>query len=241
MLASLKAEELVEDNPKDLAKYGLDKPIHWRAFNGDREVLHLLVGAKEKIGPDKKSDGFRAYAMLPKGTTVALLDPLLTTMLLAEYRKRAAWDPTPGEKIKEIAIKAPEEKDSFTLVRGPLGWTDPAKPMERLNNQIATDLVQTLAALKAERFVVDKDADLAKFGLDKPTVITVTAEDGKKRSILIGSLQDGKRSYAKLDDPKNAAVFTLNEFDSAAIARKREAYDLGKKEPKNPEPDKPKE
>src|SRR5262249_53821725 len=41
MLAKLRANEFVEEKPKDLAKYGLDKPTHWRVFNGDKEVLHL--------------------------------------------------------------------------------------------------------------------------------------------------------------------------------------------------------
>ena len=45
-LAKLRANELVEDKPKDLAKYGLDKPIHWRVFNGGREEMHLLAGAR---------------------------------------------------------------------------------------------------------------------------------------------------------------------------------------------------
>ena len=51
-------------------------------------------------------------------------------------------------------------------------------------------------SLRADRFVVDTAADLAKYGLDKPRTVTVTAEDGKKRVLLVGKLLDGKRLYA---------------------------------------------
>jgi hypothetical protein len=238
-LAKLRAEELVDDKPADLAKYGLDKPTHWRVFNGEREVLHLLVGDREKIGPDKKAEGFRTYAMLDKGTVVALLDPLLTSELSREYRKRSLWDPVPPTQIKEIAVKAADAKDSFTLVKGATGWIDPAKPTDRLSPEIVNDLALALGSLRVERYVVDKGANLAKFGLDRPRTVTITADDGKKRAILIGN-SDGKRLYAKLDDPARTDVFLLDDTDSSAIGRPRAEYSLpGKKdEPKKDEPKK---
>ena len=72
-LARLRAEEIVAEKPGDLKPYGLDKPDRWRVFNGDKEVLSLLVGSREKIGDaGKEKDGFRAYAKLEKGDLVVL-------------------------------------------------------------------------------------------------------------------------------------------------------------------------
>src|SRR5262245_37687329 len=53
-LARLRAEEIVAEKPADLKPYGLDKPDRWRLYSGDKEVLNLLVGSKEKVG-DRKS------------------------------------------------------------------------------------------------------------------------------------------------------------------------------------------
>ena len=231
MLAKLRAEEFVEDKPKDLTKYGLDKPARYRLFNGDKEVLSLLVGTREKIGADK-TDGFRAYAKLEKGDTVVLLDPLLTARLASEYRKRDLWEPLPEKEIKEISIKAADDKNSFTLVKGPTGWTDPAKPAESLNPETVNDLIFAVSGLRAERYVIDKGADLKTYGLDKPRTVTITTEGGKKAIVQLGNLFEGKYLYGKLDDPARSDVFLLGEHDSKALNRPRGDYAMPKEEPK---------
>jgi Domain of unknown function (DUF4340) len=238
-LAKLRAEDLVEDKPKDLAKYGLDKPAHWLVFNGDREVMHLLVGTHEKVGPDKMSEGIRSYAKLEKGDAVYLLDWRLSHLLSSEFRKRAVWDRVPPMQITEISIKAPEGKDSFTFVKGPLGWTDPAKPDDKLDQELVNDLVLGLAGLHVDHYVVDKDANLAKFGLDKPRIVTVTTADGKKRVVLLGNLSEEKLILAKLDDPARTDVFLLDPTDSLSLKRPRADYRMKmKEEPKKDEPKK---
>jgi len=244
MLAQLRAEQLVEDSPKDLAKYGLDKPIRWRVADGKNEVLHLLVGNREKIGPDLKTDGSRVYAMLNKGNTVALLDPLLSTKLLSEYRKRDLWELASPDAVKEVAINAVDPTNSFKFVRGPKGFSDPAKPNDALNPQLINDLLFVMSGLRAQRFVVDKDADLAKFGLDKPWSVTIVLDDGMKHAVLLGNAAEGNKRYAKLDDPKRSDVFLIGDFDNASLDRPRAAYTVvPKKEPelpKVPEPAKEK-
>lgn len=233
-----KAEEIVEDKPKDLAKYGLDKPERIRFYNNDKEVFHLLLGSLEKVGMEKKIAGLRTYAMLDKGSTVFLLDWRLTHMLTAEYRKRDLWPPVQPDKVTEIAVKAVDPKDSFTLTKEPTGWSDPAKKGDVLNQPIVADLLFGIADARVDRFVVDKDAtDLKPYGLDKPRTITITA-DGKKLTLLLGTMLDGKKLYAKVDDPKRTDVFLLSETDSKALSRPRAEYSVKKEEPKKEEPKK---
>ena len=53
--------------------------------------------------------------------------------------------------------------------------------------QGAAIVVAALANLKAERYVADKDAKLALYGLDKPKrVIVLTLKGGDKRVLHIG-------------------------------------------------------
>lgn len=236
MAAKPKAEEIVEDKPKDLARYGLDKPEHVRFFNGDKEVLHLLIGSLEKVGMEKKTAGLRAYAMLDKGSSVYLLDWRLTHMLTSEYRKRDLWPPIQPDKITEIAVKAADPKDSFTFVKGPMGWSDPSKSGDTINPISVADLNFALSDLRADRFVVDKGvSDLKAYGLDKPRTITITA-DGKKTTLLLGNMVDGKKSYGKVDDPNRTEVFVLNESDSRTLNRPKADFVTRKEEPKK-EPD----
>ncbi len=237
LAAKPKAEEIVEDKPKDLAKYGLDKPAHWRFFNGDKEVLHLLVGSLEKVGMEKKTTGLRAYAMLDKGSTVYLLDWRLTHMLTSEYRKRDLWTIAP-EKITEIAIKAADPKDSFTFKKGPMGWSDPTKTTDAIDQNVVTDLMFALADLRVDRFVIDKGAaDLKPYGLDKPRQIAIIA-DGKETTLLVGAMFDGKKLYGKLADANRTDVFLLRESDTKVLNRPRAEYSVKKEEPKKEDPKK---
>jgi hypothetical protein len=242
MLARLRAEEFVEDKPKDLAKYGLDKPAHWRVYYGDKEVLHLLVGNREKIGPpDKQTEGYRVYAKLDKGDAVVLLDMPLTTRLSAEFRRRIIWEGVDDKDVTEIAIKATDTKDSFTLVKGkaPAGWSDPAKPDDKLDAELVNNLVFTVGNLKVDRYIVDRGVtDLKPYGLDKARTLTITTLDGKKHSLLLGGLFEGKKLYAKLDDPARSDVFLLSENYTRVLNRPRSEYSVKKEEPKKEEPKK---
>lgn len=232
-----RAEEIVEDNPKDLAKYGLDKPEHLRVFNGDKELLHLLIGSREKVGPEKKTAGFRVYAMLDKGSTVYLLDSRLTQKLTDEYRSREVWPAVRPDQVTEIAIKAVDPKDSFTFTKGPTGFIDAAKKEDALDQALLSGLLFAAADPEVDHYVVDKGPiDLKPYGLDKPRSVTITMMDGKKLSLMLGNLLDGKKFFAKVDDPNRSEVFLLSEVNSQSLNRPRSAYSVKKDEPKK-EPD----
>src|SRR5437763_218852 len=86
-LARLRADELVAEKPgaDGLKKYGLDRPeASWRLESDDKEVLHLVVGARENKGP-------RRYARLAGRDLVFLLDPKLSARVVGEFRPRAVW------------------------------------------------------------------------------------------------------------------------------------------------------
>ncbi|MCE9531868.1 MAG: DUF4340 domain-containing protein, partial [Planctomycetes bacterium] len=239
-LAKIKAEELVEDKPASLAKYGLDKPTRWRIYDGSKLVLDLLLGDYEKVGPNKTTKGHRLYAKVDKSETVALLDFRLSRQLAQEYRLRSLWEPPiAASRIKEVSIKPADGKDVITLSKNPLGWIDPEKPTERLSAERVGDLVSQIPFLLVDQFVADKGADLAKFGLDKPRLLTITLEDGMKHTLLLGKLSDGKKLYAKAVDPARTDVFLLGESISTALNRPKADYVLKPlDEPKKVDPKK---
>ncbi|HET6572981.1 MAG TPA: DUF4340 domain-containing protein [Fimbriiglobus sp.] len=221
-LASLRADELAAEKPADLKPFGLDSPeAKWTVFEGDKEVLSLLVGSKEENGP-------RAYAKLAKGDTVALLSPKLTDQLLGEYRKRAIFSDLDASQVESVVISS--AGSNFILRKDGAGWKDPSKPTDPIDAAKVTETVAALAGLKAERFVADADAKLALYGLEKPSrVIVVTQKGGTSKALQLGGPvgeSGGKQVYAKL--PDQPAVFVLSAADTAKLTRDRPAFGLKK-------------
>lgn len=223
-LAKLRADELEADKPKDLKKYGLDKPEEkLTLFSGDKEVLALLVGAKEKSSQ-------RAYAKLEKGDLVAALDPGLTAKVLGEYRKRAVWTGVDAAQVETVAVSS--GASNFALRKVGQTWVDAAKPGDPIDAARVSEFLDALAGLKAERYVADKDADLKLYGLQPPErVIVLTQKGGVTKTLHLGRPEggsDGKRVYARVDEKGRTDVFVLSEADTAKLTRDRAGF-AGKK------------
>lgn len=239
-LARLRAEEIVADKPADLKPYGLDQPERWRVFSGEKELVSLLVGKREKVGePGKQTDGFRAYAKLEKGDLVVLLDMGLTAKLAAEYRKRALWEPLDVAQATTIEVDTPDGPGSFRLMKGPLGWMDSMNPAERISTEAVTDFLDAFAGLKAERYVEHDAKDAKLYGLEPPRkTITVTTQGGQKRTLFLGRADEQKRVYARPGDRGTTVVVVLSETDTARVNKDRGGFQAKSEEPKKDEPKK---
>ncbi len=215
-LATLRADELVAEKPADLAPYGLKSPeAKWTLFNADKPVLTLLLGKKDGTG--------RVHAMLDKGDLVALLDPVLTGKVLAEYRKRAVWSDVDASQLESVILTA--SNGNVVLQKQGTVWADPNKPGDKFDAAKVSELAATFAGLKAERYVADAKAELAAYGLDKPAfVIAVVGKGGVTKSLAVGGPEGtsgGKQRYAKVNDPARPEVFVLSEADTAKLTRDR--------------------
>lgn len=217
--AKLRADELVAEKPKDLKEYGLDTPTATVTFfNGDKEVLGVLVGKKD-------ADGRRTYAKLTNGEAVALLDAGLSAKLFGEYRKRAVWSGVDASQVQAFAVSSGDANFAFTKIGQ--AWLDPQKTEDLPDPMKVTDTLAALAGLKAERFVADKDADLKLYGLDKPSRVIVITQPGGAKTLHLGGEAggtNGKQVYAKVNEKDRTDVFVLSEKDTAALTRDRAGY-----------------
>lgn len=218
-LAKLRADEWEADKPKDLKPYGLDKPeVKLTLAAGDKEVLSLLVGAREKGGP-------RAYAKPEKGDLVAVLDPAATGKVLGEYRKRAVWSGVDAAQVETIAVSGGGA--DFALRKVGATWVDSAKPTEPIDTAKVSEFLDALAGLKAERYVADKDADRKLYGLEPPQRVIVLTQKGEAKTLHLGRPEGGsggKRVYARVDDKGRTDVFILSEADTAKLTRDRAGF-----------------
>jgi hypothetical protein len=224
-VARLRADELVAEKPSELKPYGLDKPeVRWRFLSGDKEVLSLLVGSHEKV---KDGDGPRCYGKRGDGDLVVLFDPKLTAQLLGEYRSRTLWSSLDAAQVEALDYRY--SRNPFTLEQEGNTWRVVGKPDVKISTAAVNETLAALAALKAERTVVDADADLKLYGLEPPQLVLEVRTRTGKRVLQIGQPEgETKRRYARVADGKRMDVFVISEADTARIVRELNAFTAGK-------------
>ena len=206
-------DEIVADKGAELATYGLDMPeAQWRLFDGDKEVMLLLVGALDKDG--------RRYAKLGAGDQVFTLNSKLGARLVDEYRSRKPWANLDAAQVDKLSFAGPA---SFMLKKKDSDWALSTSPDAKVNAKQVTDTLDALASLKAVRYVADGKADLKLYGLDPPVwTIEIETSTGK-RTILVGRPEgDSRRVYATV--PGSDAVFVIGDGEGQRLVRQPAAF-----------------
>ena len=183
-LEGAKAIEFVDDAPKSLAPYGLDKPARvtvWVGRDKDRAARTLLVGrpVPEKKGVYVKREGEpgviltaeAVWAVFPK-TVAALRDK---TVVSYAYDKLAKVEITHGRETVDL------EKDGTT-------WKLTAPEALRADSGAVTQLLWKIRDLRALGFLAEGAADVPRF-LAKPEVTVKLWETGAKepKTLLLQS------------------------------------------------------
>jgi hypothetical protein len=215
----LRATEFRTEKPTDaqLKVYGLDKPeMHWRFLTGDKEELSLLVGRREKVGG-------RCYARLEKGDLVFVLDPAVTGKLFAEYRKRDAWKPS-LDSAQADRLTYTHGGSSFTLEKADGAWRLEGKPDAKIKSEAVSDALAAIAGLKAERYVIDKGADLKLYGLEPPDLVIEVQTPSGRRVLHVGRPEGGSRRYYARVPGMERDVFVIAEADATRIVRDLPAF-----------------
>jgi hypothetical protein len=200
----------VEDDAKDLAKYGLDKPrlvaqlTDGRGTHGvrfgkaakDHKVYAAREGENQVVTVEETS-----YGGFDK-TAADLRDLRLMTLDI--------------DKVNTLEIRNPHGSSRLQRV-GKLDWelVDPnGKKPQKANTETVERILSSLRA-SAYRHVEEAPKDLAKYGLDKPR-ITVTLSDGAGSSqiVTLGKTNPEGDYYTKgVPD----AVFTVKSYTYADL------------------------
>lgn len=208
----LRADEIVAEKGADLAKYGLDRPAAvWRFKAGDAERLQLLIGNPENDKPNA-----RRYAKLADKAAVFLLSAKLSAKATAEYRSRKLWEPFKTAQAEELTITGPGT--AYTITHKDGKWTVAGQPDKQVREPFLADTLGTVSFLEPRRFIVDVNADLKAFGLDKPSWKIEVRAPGGKRELWLGGLEPGTKNYFATV-PGTGAVFIIEPLDSVVLAR----------------------
>lgn len=224
-LSSSNMSKLLEENPKDLAKYGLDKPSMTVTIGAGSAKTVLEIG--------KTEDG-QAYAKDASRPMIFTVDTTLQDDLnknFDDYRKkelfefrpfylarlRAVLDAPSGPKTYEF------EKQKPATPADPETWkvTRVGGPSHAADQTTMDDLLNKLVAIKADSFVDAK----TKTGLDKPAlVVSASYDEGKFERVRFGQVgeaafggRDGEAGVAKID--ANSMRAAMQAFDVAVTPK----------------------
>jgi hypothetical protein len=212
-LEKLEADELVADQVKDFAQYGLDAP--------SRSVKAVVEGAKEPLAVDfgaKSPDGSNIYARKPGEAKV---------YLVASYVE-SSFDKKPfdlrdrdllhvkRDDVRSLEVAGPD--GSYTLARSEAGEWAFTRPLATRAGRWSVDgLLGTIEGLRMDSVAgesVSDPKDVARYGLAKPArTVTLVTKDGASRTLELG---------APAPDPSPAPTPSPTQAPSPAPGKKAE-------------------
>ena len=174
-LEGAKAMEFVDDAPKSLAAYGLDKPSRvtvWVGRDKDRSARTLLVG---KTVPDKKGvyvkrDGEPGVILTAEALWTAF--PKTVGALRDKTVVNYAFD-----KLERVEIT--HHGQTVGLAKEGTGWKLTAPEALRADSGAVTQLLWKIRDLQALGFLSENAAEVPRF-LGKPDVTVKLWESGTK-------------------------------------------------------------
>ena len=219
-LASLEVTRVVDDNPSDLAQYGLNPPKADIAFKvkGKSETQHLLLGEKTATSGD-------LYAKTPDQKRVFLIAAYLENTFERtpfDLRDKAVLK---FDQSKADGVEVVHDGMTTTLAKSGNDWTITRPYKVRADFAGAEALLTALSAAQMQKIVLNEAKDLGKYGLDKPQE-TVTVLAGSTRASLAIGKKDGESNYAR--DLSRPIIFTLPSM--AATDLEKDAATLRSKD-----------
>ncbi|MGE5125340.1 MAG: DUF4340 domain-containing protein [Betaproteobacteria bacterium] len=186
-LEKLQADEVVSDQPGDLAQYGLATP--------SRTVSALVEGAKDPLSVQfgtKAPDGSSVYAKTPSAPKVYLVPSWVEGSFdkkAFDLRDRDLLH-VKRDDVRQIEVAGPE--GGYALARTDAGEWAFTKPLATRAGRWAVDgLLGTLENLRMESVAEENASDpkeLSRFGLGQPTrTVSLVMSDGSTRTLQIGA------------------------------------------------------
>lgn len=204
-LKNAEADRFVEDNAKDLAQYGLDKPRLTAELTTGKGMLGLLFGKADKDG--------KVYAMAQGGRAVTQVSKFTWEDIDSQSKPEKLRDrqliSLDKEKIRTVELHNPKGAIKLRKISDTeWQWMDPTDPKKPKANVEKCKQVVDRAAGQATSFVEEAPKDLTKYGLDRPQVTVIMSDGQGTQTLTIG--KKTKDGYYAKGAPN--AVFLVSTF-----------------------------
>jgi len=209
-----KRTRTVEEEPKDLAVFGLDEPsLTLAALVEEKDEPETLIFGNEN--PTKS--GFYAKT----GTDGAVF-------LVQSFSKRSMDKRLFDLRDKKVADFVKEDVQALHLERGELKieaekqddglWMLTSPLNARGDKTEINKTIDSLNSARVKEFIDEEPVDLAEYGLDVPdiTLTMLIGEDKASKALLIGRKNEDKEGYyAKRAEEKNVFLLKQDLLDAA--------------------------
>lgn len=210
-LAALEVNTVVDDNPPDVAQYGLNPPKIDVAFRvkGQKDLRHLLIGEKTAAGGD-------LYAKRPDEKRVFLISSYLD----------GTFNRTPFDLRDKAVLKFDHDKadgleithdgETVQLAKSGGDWSIVKPYKARADFAAAEAALTAVSSAQMQKIVSPDGKDPKTYGLDKPDV-TITVIAGSTRASLAIGTVEGDSAYAR--DLSRPMVFTIPQATAADLGK----------------------
>jgi hypothetical protein len=204
-LGTVEVSRVVDQDAKDLTKYGLVKPrIDVQFTAGDKTVHQLQIGSKTVTGGD-------LYAKLGNDKKVILIPAYLESTFdrtTFQLRDKAILK---FDRDKVDAVEVTSDGSTMKFAKQGEAWKMTAPVAARTDSSAVDTLIGRLATgqMKSVRTAEATPADLAQYGLNKPSVEVNLVAGSARSSLLIGGPASDGDFNAK--DASRPMVFVVEK------------------------------
>lgn len=207
LLSDLKAERIIEKEPKDLAIYGLNNPEIKVNILLNKETKTLEIGMKNPTGS--------SYYIKDKNKMpVYLLEEYNVKKIdkdFKDYRDRKVVD-IEIENVTKIEMNYQGKKLSFTKKKENI-WQIDTPIFAKADSTKIKDFIQKLKDLYIDEFEEDQPTDLKKYGLTKPQITVKIWLGDVLKTILIGGKKDTEKIFVKREEESSIYVVRKGIID----------------------------
>jgi hypothetical protein len=210
-LAGLEVQRIVDENPTDLAQYGLNPPRLEVAFraSGQTEFRRLLIGETTPTGDD-------LYAKTPDQNRVFLISSFLDATFnktAFDFRDKSVLD---YDSASVTSMELARGGETLQFTRAGTDWRI-ARPIAGRADYAAVEGIMTrLSSAQMMKIVAESADDLRPYGLDRPAASVTLSGGSAQARLLIGTTgTDGL--YAK--DAARPVIFTVEESLAAELRK----------------------
>jgi len=210
-IAKIKISDIIEDNPKDLSVYGLDKPSLDVTLKDSKNTLHLIIG--------KDKDDSNVYFKTAEVNTIYIMDKAVIDTfkikpldIVTKFAYIVNID-----FVEKIVVDAKGVKDTVILSRTSAKAEKSGDPDVVTITSKVNDKSIELSKFKTqyqEMIGLSVDAENDKKLEDKPEVtMTYTLNKGSKKQEVINFVPYDEQFYAVFRDGKSDFVITKEKVN----------------------------
>jgi len=200
-IANLEIQRVIDENPPDLAEYGLATPRLELGFISGGQERRLLIGRKTPPGTD-------LYAKLADQPRVFLISSYLDSTFnrnTFDLRDKSVLN-VERDEIDALAVSTPRRTVRFT--KAGLEWRLSAPADARADSTAVDGLVSRLNTLQMKSIAAAEPASLTEYGLDTPAATVQIGSGSSQATLLIGKSSGDAEVFAK--DQSKPMVVTID-------------------------------